>query len=77
LTCASLCFPDAAQRETVRRCSGIVVNSVFGTIPGLQRTISLRHSASKTRVNALLLRCARETRLHGRHNLKMSALSAA
>jgi hypothetical protein len=33
------------------------------TIPGLQRTTPLRHSASKTRVNALLLRCARETQL--------------
>jgi hypothetical protein len=46
----------------VHRRSGIVPDSAFVTIPGLPRTTSLRHSASKTRVNALLvLRCARET----------------
>jgi len=32
-------FPDAAQHEVVRRCSGIVPNSAFVTIPGLQRII--------------------------------------
>jgi hypothetical protein len=53
-------FPDAVPREAVHRCSGIVPSSVFVTIPGLQRTTPLRHSASKMRVNALLLRCARE-----------------
>jgi hypothetical protein len=44
-------FPDAAQHEVVRRCSGIVPNSEFVTIPGLQRIIPLR----------VMLRCARET----------------
>src|ERR1700683_4237649 len=44
------CFPDAVQREAVRRCSGIVPNSALVTIPGLQRTIALRS----------MLRCARE-----------------
>jgi len=39
------------QREAVHRCSGIVPYSEFVTIPGLQRTTSLR----------FVLRCARET----------------
>jgi hypothetical protein len=37
----------------VRRCSGIVSNSEFVTIPGRQRIIPL----------CFMLRCARETRL--------------
>jgi len=41
------------QREAVHRCSGTVANSVFVTIPGLQRITSLR----------FVLRCARETQL--------------
>jgi hypothetical protein len=42
--------PGCLQRKTTR-------------VPGLQRTTALRHSASKTRVNALMvLRCARDTR---------------
>ena len=53
-------FPDAAQHEVVRRCSGIVPNSEFYnvpnsecvTIPGLQRIIALRS----------MLRSAREMR---------------
>ena len=32
-------FPDAAQHEVVHRWSGIVSNSAFVTIPGLQRSI--------------------------------------
>jgi hypothetical protein len=47
----SVSFPDAAQHEVVRRCSGIVPNSAPVTIPGLQRIIALR----------FMLRCARET----------------
>jgi len=53
------------MRCSAKRCtaSGIALDSAFVTIPGLQRITSLRHSASKTRVNALLvLRRARETR---------------
>jgi hypothetical protein len=44
-------FPDAAQREAVRRWSGIVPDSECVTIPGLQRNTSLR----------FVLHCARET----------------
>jgi hypothetical protein len=55
-------FPDAVQREAVHRWSGTALDSASVAIPGQQRTTSLRHSASKTRVNALsVLRCARET----------------
>jgi hypothetical protein len=50
------CFPDAAQHGAVRRCSGIVANSVFEKIPGLRRIIPLR----------FMLRCARETSLYWR-----------
>jgi hypothetical protein len=45
-------FPDAVQREAVHRSSGIVPDSALATIPGLQRTTTLR----------FVLRCARETR---------------
>jgi hypothetical protein len=41
-------FPDAVQRKTVHRWSGIVENAGFATIPGLQRI-------------TYVLRCARET----------------
>jgi hypothetical protein len=33
-------FPDAVQRAAVHRCSGIISNSAFVTVPGLQRTTS-------------------------------------
>jgi hypothetical protein len=60
--------PDAVQHAVVHRWSGIVTASArsypqLAKIPGLQRTTPLRHSASKTRVNALMvLRRARESR---------------
>jgi len=44
-------FPDAVQREAVHCWSGIALDSALVTIPGLQRTTSLRY----------VLRCARET----------------
>jgi hypothetical protein len=32
------CIADAVQRAVVQRCSGIVSDSAFVTIPGLPRT---------------------------------------
>ena len=46
----SLRFSDAVQHVRVHRRSGIVSNSAFVTIPGLQRSIALRS----------MLHCARE-----------------
>jgi hypothetical protein len=46
-------FPDAAQRETVRRCSGIVANSELVTVPVLRRTTSLRFVLRRARETAL------------------------
>src|SRR5262249_11818239 len=58
---------EARVPYAVQRASGAPqirdrTHSAFRTIPCLQRSVTLRHSASKTRVNALeVLHCARET----------------
>jgi hypothetical protein len=38
-------FPDAVQRETLRRRSGILKTAAFVTIPGLQRSTVVLHRA--------------------------------
>jgi len=62
LLCALLFrAPDAAQREqreTVRRRSGAVANTASGTSRICSASLTLD---TKTRVNALMLRCARDT----------------
>jgi hypothetical protein len=39
----------------------VLADAVLGTVPGLQRIIPLRFMLAKTGVNALMLRCARDT----------------
>ena len=48
--------PGAVQHEVMRCRPGTFTHSEFGTVPVLQRTV--RHSASKTRVNALMAHVA-------------------
>jgi hypothetical protein len=52
-------FPDAAQRETVRRRSGIVPHSEFVTVPVQQRTTIAREDA-RERANGAALRPGNE-----------------
>ncbi len=49
-------FPDAAQRETVRRRSGIVPHSEFVTFPVQQRTTSCCAAPGKREVRSRIAR---------------------
>jgi hypothetical protein len=53
--------PDAAQYEVVRRRSGVLLNSEFAKVPGLQRTAS-RCAAPGTSVLYRQQRHARDKR---------------
>ena len=54
------CLVIAAGRLRLNRSTRFVASVVFVTTSGLQRTIPLRRSALKTRVDALVTHCAQE-----------------